>query len=96
MACCVRGQSAFTRWLQRALQRIVLAPDPCVKVAGVSASAMLFRAPDGRPVIAIDKRGFIGARGIRAGEIEETIPRILPAAPSPALSDSETPVLVQA
>jgi hypothetical protein len=49
------------RWLQRALQRAVFAPDPNVYVAGVRAEVLLIRGPVGGGGIAVDSKGRIGA-----------------------------------
>jgi hypothetical protein len=48
------------RWLQRTLQRFIFAPDPMLAIAGVRADALLIRADDGHPLVAIDKHGSLG------------------------------------
>jgi hypothetical protein len=62
------------RWLQRARQCFIFAPEPGVKVAGVPANGMLLRALDGRPLVAIDRQGNIGAWGLRAGTVKDITP----------------------
>jgi hypothetical protein len=47
-------------WLQRALRRFIFTPDPSLAIAGVHAEVLLIRGDDGRPLVAIDKRGSLG------------------------------------
>lgn len=67
---------ALTAWLRRNLQRFIFAPDAGVKIAGISANALLLRADNGRPLIAIDRKGNVGVWGLRAGEVTDLSPRI--------------------
>lgn len=54
------------RWLRRMLQRAIFAPEPEVCVGGVLADALLIRSANGKPLLAIDKRGYVGVTLIKA------------------------------
>lgn len=62
-------------WLRVRLQWLIFAPEPGVNIAGVSASGMLLRALNGRPLVAIDSQGNIGSWGLRAGTVKDLTPR---------------------
>jgi hypothetical protein len=48
------------RWLQRALQRFLFAPDSNVYICGVRAEACLVKDARGRALVAVDSLGNVG------------------------------------